>query len=98
MIIKVIVAVVAFCTALSGLILANMFIFMMIGEINRRRQDGDLVSYFGYTFPKMLRIFEEYRRVYPNGKLHIYFRLTFAVAMICLVIVAVCLGTIEVTT
>jgi hypothetical protein len=25
--------------------------------INRKRQDDDLVAYFGFTFPKMLRIF-----------------------------------------
>jgi hypothetical protein len=49
-----------------------MFFIMMIGEINRKRQEGNLVSFFGFTPLKTLRIFLEYRSLYPDGKLHIY--------------------------
>jgi len=76
---------------MTGLFLANMLLTMMIGEINRKRQGGGLVSYFGFTFPKMLRIFGEYRSSYPEGKLHIYALVAFALAMIGLTSVAVCL-------
>jgi hypothetical protein len=69
----------------------DMFLTMMIGEINRKRQDGSLVSYFGFTFPKMLRIFAEYHRSYPEGNLRIYTLTAFALAIIGLVSVAVCL-------
>jgi hypothetical protein len=88
---RVISGVVSFCKALTGLFLANMFLIMMIGETNRRRQDGSLISYFGFTFQKMLRIFREYRSSYPKGKLHIYALAAFARAMASLVSVAVCL-------
>jgi hypothetical protein len=88
---RVITGVVSFCMALAGLFLANTFLIMMIGEINRRRQDGSLISYFRFTFPKMLRIFREYRSSYPQGKLHIYALAAFALAMASLVSVAVCL-------
>jgi hypothetical protein len=87
---RVIVGIISLSIALTGLILANMCLIMMIGEINRKRQDGNLVSYFGFTFPKIQRIFGEYRRAYPEGKLHIYSLTAFAVAVIGLVTFAVC--------
>jgi hypothetical protein len=75
---------------MTGMFLANMFLTMMIGEINRRRE-GDLVSYFGFTFPKMLRIFGEYRRSYPAGKLHVYALGAIGLSMLGRISVAVCL-------
>ena len=88
---RVITGIVSFCVAMSGLFLANMFLIMIIGEINRKRQDGSLVSYFGFTFPKMVRLFGEYRRSYPSGKMHIYALTAFAFAIIGLIGIAVCL-------
>ena len=84
-----VIGIIAFCAALSGVILANMFVIMMIGEINRKKEDGRLISYFGFTPPKVLRIFAEYRSLYPNGKLHIYALAVFAIAMVALIVVAV---------
>lgn len=80
-----------FCLAISAVFLTNLLVTMMIGEINRKRREDDLISYFGFTFPKMLRIFREYRRLYSSGKLHIYAVVTFGIAMVSLVIVAICL-------
>ena len=88
---RIIGGVICFCAAMSGLFLANMFLTMMIGEINRKRQDGNLVSYIGFTGPKVLRICSEYHRSYPDGKVLIYAVSAFALAMIGLVGVAVCL-------
>ena len=88
---RVITGIISFCVAMTGLLLANMFLVMIIGEINRKRQDGSLVSYFGFTFPKMLRIFGEYRRLCPGGNMHICALGAFALAIIGLVSVAVCL-------
>jgi len=85
---KVIAGIIAFCIAMSGVILANMFLTMMIGEINRKRQDGNLVSYFGFTAWKTQRIFDEYRRSYPEGKLHRYALIAFGIAVICLTTIA----------
>jgi hypothetical protein len=88
---RIITGIVSFCLAMTGLFVANMLLTMMIGEINRKRQNGNLVSYFGFTFPKMLRIFGEYRSSYPGGHLHLYALAAFAVAMAGLISVAVCL-------
>lgn len=87
---RLIVGIVSFCFAMSGLFLANMFLTMMIGEINRKRQEGNLVSYFFTSF-KVVQIFSEYRSSYPKGNLHIYALLSLAVAMLGLISVAVCL-------
>jgi hypothetical protein len=91
---RVITGIIAVCVAMTGLFLANMFLVMMIEEINRKRQDDSLVSYFGFNFPKMLRIFGEYRRLSQHGNMHIYALAAFALAIIGLVIVAVCLQVI----
>lgn len=88
---RIITGIISFCIAMTGLFLANIYLIMMVGEINRKRKDGDLVSYLGFTFPKMLRIFGEYRRSYPVGRLHIYALASFALAIIGLISVAVCL-------
>lgn len=88
---RIVLGAMAFCVAMTGLVLANMFLTMMIGEINRKREEGNLVSYFGFTFPKVLRIFSEYRSSYPSGRLHILTLAAFVVAMTGLVGVAVCL-------
>lgn len=76
---------------MTGVFLANMFLVMMIGEINRKRQEGNLVSYFVFTYPKTLRIFREYRSSYPDGKLHIYWLAAFALVVIGMIGVAVSL-------
>lgn len=88
---RAIAGIVSFCFVLTGLFLANMFLMMMIGEINRKRDEGNLISYFGFTFPKMLRIFGEYRRSCPCGRLHIYALGAFGLAILSLISVAVCL-------
>jgi hypothetical protein len=85
------IALASFCIAMSGLFIANLFLTIMIAEINRKRQDGNMVSYLGFTFPKMLRIFKEYRALYPNGYAHVYSLTAFAFAMMGLISVAICL-------
>ena len=87
---RTILGIASFSIALTGLFLSNMFLVMMIGEINRKRSETDQVSYFGFTLPKVLRIFSEYRRVYPGGKLHSYAFISFGIAMLGLISVAVC--------
>lgn len=89
---KVIVGVTAFCVALTGVIVANVYLTMMIGEINRKRQEGNLVSYFGFTAFKTQRIFDEYRRSYPQGRFHQYAMIAFGIAVIGLLTIAALLA------
>lgn len=88
---KVIITVIAFCVAMSGVVLANMFFIMMIGEINRKRQEGKLISYFGYTPTKVQRVLAEYRSLYPIGKFRTYYLLAVALVVIGVATLAVCM-------
>jgi hypothetical protein len=92
---KLIVGIILFCFGLSAMFLVNLFTTMMIGEINRKKQEGDLISYFGFTPAKTLRILHEYRRLYPDGKLHMYALSFFGVQIVCLILLLVCLFTIR---
>jgi hypothetical protein len=87
---RLVIGMVSFCIAMIGLFTANVFQYMMIGAINRKRPDGDRVSYFGFTFFKNLRIFAEYRRLYPDGHLHVYTVTAGAIAFLGLAGAAVC--------
>ena len=53
---RTVVVVVLLVVASTGAYVANMFIMMMIGEINRKRAETNLISYLGFTLPKVIRI------------------------------------------
>jgi hypothetical protein len=65
-------ALVSFSLAMTGVALGNMIWFRMIGEVNRKRGDDKLISYFGVTPGKGLKLLDEYQRLYPNGRAHLY--------------------------
>ncbi len=81
-----------FCLALTGTIFANKFLTIMIGEINRRRDERSQISYFGFALPKMMRVFSEYRHRYPEGRYHIYSILAFAIGVAGIVGAAISIG------
>jgi len=93
--VRVIIGIIAFCGTLTGLLLANMFLIMMIGEINRKKSEEHLISCFGFTYTKLQRVYHEYRLLYPNGNLLKYFRISFALGVISIIGVAVCVGIIR---
>ena len=88
---RMIAGIVLFSLFMSGAFLGNMFLFMMIGEVNRKRPDGGQVSYFGHHYFKTKRIFGEYRRLYPEGAIHVYMLISVAVAFASLAGVAACM-------
>ena len=79
------------CVGASATIIVTMFTVMMIGEINRQRTEDNLIPYFSFTPPTMLRVFSEYRHLYPNGRLHLYAVATFISALVGLLFVGACL-------
>ena len=82
--------IVLFCVAMTGLAIANLFWYELIGEVNRKREDGNLVSYFGFTFFKMTAIVDEYRKILPTGRAHVYMFVAFAFLVAGLIAFAVC--------
>jgi len=84
--------ILSFCLMVSGCFLATVFTYVMIGEINRKIEDDNRISYFWFTPVKGLRVFLEYRRLYPKGRLHIYAFATFGLGMLGLAALCVLLG------
>jgi hypothetical protein len=70
---RLVAGVVSFSVAMTAVFLGNLFLWKMIEEINRQKA-GDQVDYFWFTLPKILRIFEEYRSLCPNGRYAEYTR------------------------
>jgi hypothetical protein len=90
-----VIAAIAFISlGISAVFLYVLFTIMMAGEINRKRQD-DLASYFALTPAMALRIFREYRRLYPRGKLHIYALVFFGLGVGGVVFMCVYLNSIR---
>ena len=84
-----VIGIIAFCLALSGVILANMFVIMMIGEINRKREHGKLISYFGFAPPKTIGSLTSIAAYTLMGNCTFYALAVFALAMIALIIAGV---------
>jgi len=68
-----IVRAVAFGVAMAGVLVGSLVMFSMIEQINRKKPDGERISDLGSTPGKMLRILDEYRRLYPAGRLTVYY-------------------------
>jgi hypothetical protein len=92
---RLVIGLVAFGLAMTGIGAANLVMFRMIDEINRKRPEGEQMSHLGGPPLKTYRILDEYRRLYPAGRLHLYYWGSGAFAMINLVGSAVCGGIIR---
>jgi hypothetical protein len=59
---------------LGFIILANLFLFALVGEVNGKRPEDQHIPLFASKFSelfagyKMFGIFEEHRRLYPGSK------------------------------
>lgn len=89
---RLFIGVLSFCVAMTAVFLGNLCLWRMIEEINRKRQGGDLIDYFWFTLPKTMRIFEEYRILYPDGKYADYTRAAMVLAAISMCAAAVSIG------
>jgi hypothetical protein len=87
-----IVLIILGCLAVSATFMCTFFLTIMIGEINRKRAAGSLISYSAYTPSKVLRVFREYRSLYPSGKLHICALIMYVADVLGLIMVAVWLS------
>jgi len=88
--------VVFFVIGASGAYAGTLLMFALIGKVNRYRPDDNQVPYF--RFPprpsknlENLWIFGEYHRLYPNGRLHVYFFVVVAAGFASLIVAMSCL-------
>ncbi len=83
--IGVVCLILSVSVAASAAILGNIFGTIMVGELNRQRDDQDQMSYFGYYPQKVTRIFREYRKLYPDGRYDRYTYICFALTSLGIV-------------
>jgi hypothetical protein len=86
-----IIAIISFCAFVIGLFLANMFSLLMNTELYERNQDTNFDRF--HTRLDLFQNSHEYRDSCPDGKLHIYSLAGFALAMIGVIGLAICIGT-----
>jgi len=85
-------AVVVLCLASSSCILSAFFLWQEIGEINRKLPDTEQISYWGMYPGKMARIKQEYKRLYPFGKIDLARRICQYVAFVFAALLLIPLG------
>ena len=56
--------------AVSCAVLSGLFMTQEIGEINRKLPEHQQFSYWGMYSEKYMAIRQEYKRFYPNGRIH----------------------------
>jgi len=78
------IALSLFVLAQTFILLSGFVMFAMIGEINRRVPDQQRVSYLGGHFAKYRRILGDYQRLYPAGRLGLYFKVSLASGLVLL--------------
>lgn len=69
--------------ALIAALLANLWTFWMIREVNRRIGDEPPVRFIANPPQEFVRLFREYRRLYPDGRLHWYICAAVGVCVVC---------------
>ena len=69
------ITVVLFSFMCSCAVLSAFFLWQEIGEVNRKLPDSEQISYWGIYPDKMAAIKEEYRRLYPSGKIDLLRRI-----------------------
>jgi hypothetical protein len=75
------------CTYVSGLLL-----FAMTGEVNRKLPEDQQFGYMLKYPGKIGRIRSEYKRLYPHGRIALYWDLSAVVMLISVVVVAWTMG------
>ena len=76
---RIILAIAALSLATTCMISAGFVMYAMIGKVNRKLPDNDQIGYLGFYWSKVRRIFREYRRLYPGGRLAALYKVLTAV-------------------
>ena len=70
-----------FVGAQTFLLTSGFLMFAMIGEVNRGTASQQRISYLFGHFAKYVSVLREYRRLYPAGRLGLYFKLSLALGL-----------------
>jgi hypothetical protein len=91
MTVRLILLILSFGVAMTGIFYANRTTYAMIEEINRKRPKDRQVSYFWFSTAQKRKIYEEYRQLYREDKLGKRRRRAYAAIVIGLAASAMCL-------
>jgi hypothetical protein len=56
--------------AISCLILSGYCFMQAVGEVNRKLPDERQISYWGVDSEEIAKVTREYKRLYPQGRIH----------------------------
>ena len=62
-------AAIFFFLAVNCFIVSSLLNWQQIAEVNRKLPDEEQISYWGFRTFKQIKIRQEYKRLYPSGKL-----------------------------
>jgi hypothetical protein len=68
-------AAILLALATSCAVFSGFFLCQEIGQVNRKLADAEQISYWGMRPLKMARVKNEYRRLYPSGKVDLIRRI-----------------------
>lgn len=91
------IAIIALCVMVIGMVAANVSWLLMMEEVDNRKPDLNLYSFFSSfnrRWDRRSEICRQYRSLCPNGKLHIYERACLAIAMVGMITLVI-LGLIQ---
>ena len=91
MTIRLILWILSFLVAMTGIFYANRTTYAMIDEINRKRPTDRQVSYFWFSPAQKRKIYDEYRSLDPEDKLGKRRRQAYAAIVIGFAASAICL-------
>jgi hypothetical protein len=77
--------------SLCGL-LATLVSIEMVEQVNAKLPKENHFSSMGWYAPKTLRLFREYRRLFPSKNLHLKITSLAIIALVCLLCVAWAIG------
>ena len=90
--VRLILAALSFCLAMTGCIFANLAYYSMVNAINESRLRDKQLAYFGFgTRLMFFDVLNEYRTLHPQSKLQMRLRLGFITTFVGLAATAACL-------
>ncbi len=73
-------------------LLSTIINYKMVDQVNGKLPKDAQFSLIGWYLPKNLRLYREYRRLFPNGHLLLQFLLLLGLMVGCVIIVAWVIG------
>jgi hypothetical protein len=82
MTIRFLIGLAFFCACMSGCLTANTAIWQMIEEVDRTRPKGKRFSEMLFLRHRTWEILNEYRRLFPDGKLRRRWRIGLTLCLV----------------